>query len=41
MHLVEVTDKTTARQFLDVARVLYKDDPVWVCPLRPGYQQDF
>lgn len=33
MHLVEVTDKRTARQFLDVARVLYKNDPVWVCPL--------
>jgi len=33
MHLVEVTDKRTARQFLDVARILYKDDPVWVCPL--------
>jgi len=33
MHLVEVTDRKNARQFLDVARVLYKDDPVWVCPL--------
>lgn len=33
MHLVEVTDKKTARQFLNVAKVLYKNDPVWVCPL--------
>jgi GNAT superfamily N-acetyltransferase len=33
MHLVEVTDKRTACQFLEVARVLYKNDPVWVCPL--------
>ena len=33
MHLVEVTDQKTAKQFLDVARILYKDDPVWICPL--------
>jgi hypothetical protein len=33
MHLIEVTDKRTARKFRDVARVLYKDDPAWVCPL--------
>jgi hypothetical protein len=33
MHLVEVNDKRTARQFLEVARFLYKDDPSWVCPL--------
>jgi len=33
MHLVEITDKKTARQFLDVARLIYKNDRVWVCPL--------
>jgi hypothetical protein len=33
MQLIEVTDKKTSVQFLDVARELYKDDPVWVCPL--------
>jgi hypothetical protein len=33
MNLLEVTDKKTARQFLDVAKELYKKDPVWVCPL--------
>ena len=33
MQLVEVTDKRTGRQFLDVARIIYKNDPVWVCPL--------
>ena len=33
MQLVEVNDKKTSKQFLDVAKVLYKDDPVWVCPL--------
>jgi hypothetical protein len=33
MQLIEVRDKRTSRQFLDVARILYKNDPVWVCPL--------
>ena len=33
MQLVEVNDKKTSKQFLDVAKVLYKEDPVWVCPL--------
>ncbi|MCU0371551.1 MAG: hypothetical protein MUC31_09055 [Bacteroidales bacterium] len=33
MHLVEVNDKKTARQFLDTARIIYKDDNMWVCPL--------
>ncbi len=33
MQLLEVKDKKTAKQFLDVARIIYKDDTVWVCPL--------
>ena len=33
MKLVEVTDKSTAKQFLEVAKLLYKDDKFWVCPL--------
>lgn len=33
MQLVEVTDKKTGKQFLDVARILYKNEPEWVCPL--------
>ena len=33
MQLVEVTDKMTGKQFLDVARILYKNDTSWVCPL--------
>ncbi len=33
MQLIDVRDRKTARQFLDVARNLYKNDPVWVCPL--------
>jgi hypothetical protein len=33
MYLTEVTDKKTGKQFLNVARIIYKDDPNWVCPL--------
>lgn len=33
MQLVEVKDKRTAREFLNVAKELYKNDKVWVCPL--------
>lgn len=33
MVLKEVTDKSTARIFLDVARDIYKGDENWICPL--------
>jgi len=33
MQLQEVTDRTHARQFTELPRFLYKDDPGWVCPL--------
>ena len=33
MSLTEVKTKKEEKAFLDVARVLYKNDPVWVCPL--------
>ena len=33
MIITEVTDKATKKAFLDVARAIYKNDPVWVCPL--------
>ncbi len=33
MKLIEVKSKKEAMRFLDVARVLYKDDINWVCPL--------
>jgi len=33
MKLVEVTDKKTRKQFLDTAKVIYKNDDYWVCPL--------
>lgn len=33
MQLIEVQDKKTRKEFLDVARILYKNDPNWICPL--------
>jgi len=33
MTLTEVKDKASKKQFLDVARIVYKDDKNWVCPL--------
>jgi len=33
MKLVEVNSKSLSSKFLDVARIIYKDDPYWVCPL--------
>jgi GNAT superfamily N-acetyltransferase len=33
MKLIRVTDSKTGRMFLDAARVIYKDDKTWVCPL--------
>ena len=33
MNIVEVTNSLTARQFIDLPRLLYKNDPVWICTL--------
>jgi hypothetical protein len=33
MTVIEVKDKRTKKQFLDIARIIYKNDPTWVCPL--------
>jgi hypothetical protein len=33
MKITEVKDKKTRQDFLDVARIIYKDDPNWICPL--------
>lgn len=33
MKLIEVNSKALSRNFLDVARIIYKDDQYWVCPL--------
>jgi GNAT superfamily N-acetyltransferase len=32
MIIIRVSEKKTRRQFLDAARIIYKDDKVWVCP---------
>lgn len=41
MKLTEVTNRETMQKFLDVARVIYRDDPVWVCPLDSEIGQIF
>jgi hypothetical protein len=33
MQLIRVTDRKTEKMFLDTARIIYKDDKTWVCPL--------
>ena len=33
MVITEVTDKATRKAFLDTARIIYKNDDNWVCPL--------
>jgi hypothetical protein len=32
MQIIRVTDRKTKKKFLDTARVIYKNDRVWVCP---------
>ena len=33
MKITRVTDKKTRKQFLEAAKIIYKNDKVWVCPL--------
>lgn len=33
MLIIEVNSADTRKAFLDVPRVIYKDDPIWICPL--------
>ncbi len=33
MNLLQVTGKKSAKEFLKVPKILYKNDPYWVCPL--------
>lgn len=33
MQVIRVTDKKTRRDFLRTARIIYRDDRTWVCPL--------
>jgi hypothetical protein len=32
MNITRVTDRKSRKKFLDVARIIYKNDPVWICP---------
>lgn len=32
MNIIPVSNSKTRKQFLDVARIIYRNDPVWVCP---------
>jgi hypothetical protein len=33
MQIIEVKDRKTTREFIKVPKIIYKDDPFWVCPL--------
>ncbi|MCX6301245.1 MAG: GNAT family N-acetyltransferase [Bacteroidia bacterium] len=33
MNLIKVSDRKTEEMFLDTARIIYKNDSTWVCPL--------
>jgi len=33
MNIIEVNNKKLAKEFLDVPRLLYKNDKNWICPL--------
>lgn len=41
MQMIEVNDIASRKAFLDVARVLYKKDPLWVCPLDTDIESIF
>jgi hypothetical protein len=41
MRLLEVTDKRTERDFLNVARFIYRHDKNWVCPLHRDIKSVF
>jgi GNAT superfamily N-acetyltransferase len=32
MKIIKVTDRDTRKKFLDAARLIYKNDKIWVCP---------
>lgn len=41
MGVTEVKDKKDVKEFLDLAREIYKNDPVWVCPLDKDIEKVF
>jgi hypothetical protein len=32
MRIIKVSCRKTRKKFLDVAKILYKNDKIWVCP---------
>lgn len=41
MKLFEVKDKKTSEEFLEVPKILYKNDPDWICPLDAEIENTF
>lgn len=41
MEIVQVNTRQTRQQFLDTARIIYQEDPAWVCPLDPMVEAVF
>ena len=41
VDLIEVNNKQSAREFQDVARIIYKNDMCWVCPLDQDIESVF
>ena len=41
MQLIPVNDTITAKQFLQVTKALYKDDPLWIRPLDKDIEEIF
>ncbi len=33
MNVVKVIDKKTQKEFLEVAKIIYKNDNIWICPI--------
>jgi hypothetical protein len=33
MIISKVSDRTSRREFLDVAKIIYDNDAIWVCPI--------
>lgn len=41
MHVIEVRNKKTAKEFIGLPKELYKNDPLWICPLDPDIDAVF
>lgn len=41
MRLIEVRDKQSVKEFVDIARIIYEDDENWVCPLDSDIESVF